>query len=259
MTILYAEVKKAIYYKDAKGLQRLLDEGIHPVESGILSELLMASKIHPYDEEFYKEWGVKFVEPMTVGQHEVRELFMSAISLNSRELFSLLLDKGLIPETAVLTQVLKGKNEHWLLAIKSRKRAYSFEGANLNQMMDLYEAMVENLRLESLYDYFKAPLQKMIQHRLEQSKWNQLLCLAAKFSNALFVEFALEMGAEANHQESDGRTPLMISSTLSDAQSIKVLMAAGAEKGMMDEKGRTAAEYHPLHKQLEAYLLLREG
>lgn len=248
----------AIHNRDSKTLQRLLEEGIHPIQSAALVELSLLAKIAPYEQPYCSEWGVKLVEPFEFDQQEASELFHSAIRLNSRELFSLLLEKGLFPKAEILTQILKEKNEHWLQALKSKQKSFSFAGETLNDLLALYPAMVENLREETLYDYFKAPLQEMLQHRLEQQQWNEWLCLACKLSNSLFVELACEMGADVNHKDQHGRTPLMISSTFLDAQSIRVLKAAGADVQMMDENGRTAMEYHPFHKQLESYLLLRE-
>jgi len=70
------------------------------------------------------------------------------------------------------------------------------------------------------------------------------------------VKKLLELGADPNQADGDGKTPLMYAAEIG-ADHVKVLLEAGADPRAVDKKGRTALDYAKEAKRTKAATLLK--
>src|SRR2546423_930040 len=78
-------------------------------------------------------------------------------------------------------------------------------------------------------------------------RFEKLLYLAAQRSDADLVAERLSWGIDPNCTFAKGRTPLIanVRGSSPSAATVRALLAAGADPGVMDEGGLTALDYAP--------------
>jgi len=85
-------------------------------------------------------------------------------------------------------------------------------------------------------------------------------CVAAAEDNSDMVSALLQLGAEANQPEQDGRTPLMHAATGGFVQTVRVLLEARADVHARTTAGTTAVDLAAAANQTEVVaLLVRAG
>ena len=87
---------------------------------------------------------------------------------------------------------------------------------------------------------------------------NELLLKYSPGGFFFFIEFALEAGADVNHQDKHGRTALMLATFRGGHRVIKALIEAGSDVNHQDKRGWTALMSASNYGNLEAVLLLLE-
>ena len=84
-------------------------------------------------------------------------------------------------------------------------------------------------------------------------------CVAATEDNGEMVTTLLELGAEPNVPDRDGRTPLMHAATFGFVDTVRALIDAKADVHARDAKGATAVDLAMAASQNEAVALLVKG
>ena len=106
-----------------------------------------------------------------------------------------------------------------------------------------------------------------VQKFLERKEWpvdvldenkDTALCLAALAGNRKLVKKLIELGAEPDHSNKRGRTPLMCAARSGDLPTVKAIIKEGVHMNAKDDKGWSAlryARYWNKDKNIANYLL----
>jgi hypothetical protein len=92
--------------------------------------------------------------------------------------------------------------------------------------------------------YFEA-VQRLIKHFQIDDTNNQketALIQSVKSSNLDVVKLILNQGANPNHQDINGQTPLLVACAFLQSENMKILLNCGAKRDLVDKKGRTALD-----------------
>lgn len=169
------------------------------------------------------------------------EAFLQAVARDDKSMVMTYMVRGIDPntrnakgDTALLIAI---KEQSW----KAAETLLLYPALDLNARNQAGETVLMLAALRGRLDWLKLLLGRGA--KVNQTGWTALHYAASFPDDSDCLEWLLKQGAEPNARSPNGSTPLMMAARYGSERAVDALLAAGADKSLMNDRGLKAFDF----------------